>query len=74
MAVEIRVCCDRCKNIVLEGRTLLRAECGPMLTKRPTLDLCEGCRVLLENWIGSFAIEASPTTAPTTPLCTAALT
>lgn len=41
---EQRIICDRCKGVVIEARTYLRVECGPLRRSgRDALDLCGDC-------------------------------
>lgn len=45
--------CDRCRNMITESRSLLRAEAGPAIRKRPEIDLCESCLEALCAWLAA---------------------
>jgi hypothetical protein len=50
MSVETRIMCDRCGDIVLEGRTVLRVETGP-LSHQDATDLCQTCTDAWRTWM-----------------------
>jgi hypothetical protein len=52
MMIDSTVTCDRCRNPILESRTLLKVECGPVRAAGVLeLDLCSGCAGLLIEWL-----------------------
>jgi hypothetical protein len=51
MTSTLTVICDRCGEIVISGRTLLKVECGPLRAHADTLDICEYCASSLSSWL-----------------------
>lgn len=51
--VETRVFCDRCRAPILEGRSVLRVEAGPLRARLEVLDLCGDCAELLQGWLAA---------------------
>jgi hypothetical protein len=53
---ETRHICDKCKNVIIENRTLLKAEAGPLrLTTESQFDLCMDCVAQFRGWLRSGA-------------------
>jgi hypothetical protein len=53
---EIRISCDRCGQVVLQGRTLLRVESGPLRGRYSEVDLCPDC----VRWLVASLAEGKP--------------
>ena len=50
--IETKHICDRCGNVVLSDRTLLKVESGPVRAKGVhEVDLCESCAGLFADWL-----------------------
>lgn len=62
--VEQRVMCDRCGNVILEGRSLLTVEAGPLRTRRESVDLCSDCADLLAGWLSPESAAPEPFIPP----------
>ena len=43
--------CDRCRNRIERGRSLIRVETGPLRDRLPMFDLCERCQQALSGWL-----------------------
>lgn len=54
MAVKQTCICDRCGDVILESRTLLSVEGGPLRIHRPTIDLCGHCAESLSGWLSEL--------------------
>src|SRR5262245_16401536 len=58
---EQRICCDRCGNVILETRTLLRVESGPLRMRYSDgVDLCSDCAEWLAGQFRRGQAAASP--------------
>jgi hypothetical protein len=58
MSVEHRYCCNRCGNVILEARTRLVAESGPLRAAGlAEMDLCETCCQAVLDLIRSGAAQ-----------------
>lgn len=66
--IERRYCCDKCGSIILEDRTLLRVESGPLSGRWPDgIDVCRDC---LGSWLVPAIRAHAATPQPTTAACT----
>ena len=61
MASTTTIIFDRCGQVVLADRTLLRIESGPLRNQHECIDLCKTCQGLLVSWL---ATEAAAEPAP----------
>lgn len=57
MACELKVTCDRCRQLIVSGRSALKVECGPLLSHRSAIDLCLGCADDFAGFLGAFTTE-----------------
>lgn len=64
MATELRVCCDRCHAVVLEQRTLLKVESGPIRVRHQSIDLCLDCQSAFAGFLKEFSDEATVSALP----------
>lgn len=56
---ETRHYCDRCRDPILDGRTVLTVECGPLRQAgTDVIDLCPGCAGRLTNFLKTPPADA----------------
>ena len=62
MSTTVVYYCDRCSSRIVEGRTELLIECGPLMDIRDTdsIDLCPSCADALAGFLKAPAMIHPP--------------
>ena len=53
--ITVIVHCDRCGAEIMADRTALDVRCGPLRSRRETIDLCPGCVQTFSTWLAGVA-------------------
>jgi hypothetical protein len=71
---EIKYMCDRCGDVIMIDRCLLKVECGTIRPHMQAIDLCQSCTDMFASFLRQSELDAVMAEPATEPFVTTATT